>query len=283
MRKLISADDHLVESATLWEDRLPMSLREVGPRWDTSQAHPTFLLEGRPATVQTRAIAFVKGNEERIARGEYAVNLDPNAVMWPTDLLPVQADPAVRATAFRELGIVGSVNFPTVPRFAGTLFLELKDRVLADLCVKAWNDWLFEEWCAADSDLYIPMTLIQLWDPPAAAEEVRRNAERGGRAISMCEEPSSFGLPSFYSEEWAPLWTALQETETVACMHIGTRGSVTELPRCSPRDPSRAGRAERDDVAHQPVVQPGPGEVPESEVLPLREWPRLDPRDARAC
>ena len=37
--------------------------------------------------------------------------------------------------------------FPSFPRFCGQTFMEAPDMELADLCVKAYNDWMVEEWC----------------------------------------------------------------------------------------------------------------------------------------
>jgi len=40
-----------------------------------------------------------------------------------------------------------SLCFPSFPRFCGQTFLEAKDKDLALLCVKGYNDWMIEEWC----------------------------------------------------------------------------------------------------------------------------------------
>ena len=46
------------------------------------------------------------------------------------------------------------------------------------LCVQAYNDWMIDEWCAGDGrGRLVPLTLIPLWDPVAAAVEVLRCAE----------------------------------------------------------------------------------------------------------
>ena len=67
-------------------------------------------------------------------------------------------------------GVVASVCFPSVPRFGGTLFLDFKDKSLADLCVKAYNDFVIDEWCeGGPPGMYVPMTICQLWDVEATA------------------------------------------------------------------------------------------------------------------
>jgi hypothetical protein len=46
--------------------------------------------------------------------------------------------------------------FPSFPGFSGTVFREGEDKVLAKLCVQAWNDFNVEEWCAAAPDRLSP-------------------------------------------------------------------------------------------------------------------------------
>jgi predicted TIM-barrel fold metal-dependent hydrolase len=131
-------------------------------------------------------------------------------------------DPTARLHDMDEDGIDASLAFPQFPRFGGQAFLEAKDRELALLCVRAWNDFVIDEWCAADPQRLIPLSIVPLWDPALAAEEVRRTAARGSRAITFPENPAPLGLPSFWSNEWDPLFSALEETGNPLCLHIGS-------------------------------------------------------------
>jgi predicted TIM-barrel fold metal-dependent hydrolase len=82
----------------------------------------------------------------------------------------------------------------------------------------------------------IPLTIIPLWDPAAAADEIRRNASRGARAVCFSELPSNLGLPSIHDADryWHPFLQACDETGTVVCMHIG---SGSKMPSTSPDAP----------------------------------------------
>jgi predicted TIM-barrel fold metal-dependent hydrolase len=135
-----------------------------------------------------------------------------------------------------------SLCFPTFPRFAGQVFLEAEDKDLAAACVRAFNDWMIEEWCGDSGGRLIPLCLVPLWDPTAAAAEVRRNAARGCRAIAFTELPSNLGLPSIHDAErfWDPLLAACDDTGTTICMHIG---SGSKMPTTSSDAPQGVGTA----------------------------------------
>jgi hypothetical protein len=45
--------------------------------------------------------------------------------------------------------------------------------VLGALCVRAWNDWMVDEWCATAPGRYIPLMVIPLWGPVGAAAGAR--------------------------------------------------------------------------------------------------------------
>jgi predicted TIM-barrel fold metal-dependent hydrolase len=120
--------------------------------------------------------------------------------------------------------------YPNYPRFAGQIFLWGKDRELALLCVRAYNDWMVEEWCGGSGGRLLPLCLVPLWDAELAAAEVRRNAARGVRAVAFSELPAYLGLPGLHGGDWDPFFRACEETGTVVCMHIG---SGTKTPQTS--------------------------------------------------
>ena len=136
--------------------------------------------------------------------------------------------------------IESSLCFPTFPRFCGQTFLEAKDKDVALACVKAYNDWMVEEWCADPSGRLIPLIIVPLWDATLAGEEVRRNAARGVRAVCFTEIPPFLGLPSVHDPNnyWDPFFGACAETGTVINMHIG---SSSKMPSTSADAPAAVG------------------------------------------
>jgi predicted TIM-barrel fold metal-dependent hydrolase len=79
-----------------------------------------------------------------------------------------------------------------------------------------------------------------LWDAELAATEVRRNAERGVRAVCFSEIPPFLGLPSVHDPDhyWDPFFGACAETRTIVNMHIG---SSSKMPSTSADAPPAVG------------------------------------------
>jgi predicted TIM-barrel fold metal-dependent hydrolase len=141
-------------------------------------------------------------------------------------MIPGCYDPKARVADMDIDGVWGGLNFPTFPGISGRFFLEGEDKELALLCVKAWNDYSIDEWCAAAPDRFIPLAIIPLWDTEAAVAEIYRTAAKGARAISFPENPVSIGLPSFYTDHWDGVFSALEETGMPLCLHFGSAGQV---------------------------------------------------------
>jgi hypothetical protein len=114
-------------------------------------------------------------------------------------------DPEARLADMDEDGVWAQVNFPDFSRFAGHRFLQCRDPGLATACIRAYNDFMIEEWSATDPERLVPLGLIPLWDVQAAAGEIHRNAARGMRAVAFSENPTSLGLPSVYTDHWEQL------------------------------------------------------------------------------
>jgi predicted TIM-barrel fold metal-dependent hydrolase len=244
--RFISVDDHLVEPHGLWQDRLPSRYKEQGPRVQRQKGQVVYSPLGQPG------FAAGDGPEARWCDvWHYEDTLWPMhaafAAVGPTallpattaltydDLLPGCFDQGHRLADMDINHTEASLCFPTVPRFCGQLFLDRRDMELAHLCVKAYNDFMIEEWCAgAGAGRLIPLTLVPLWDPALAAAEVRRCADLGSHAVAFSESPSELGLPSIHTGEWEPFFAACAETNTVINMHIGSSSKQSQTSPGAP-------------------------------------------------
>lgn len=234
--EFVSVDDHVVEPGTVWTNRLPSKYRDSGPRIVRERIGDVVIRDGKVATA-----TFGAGDQyadwwcyedlrRPLERLQASVSFGfDHIIPGPTtydEILPGTYDPSARLLDMDKNAMQASLCFPTFPRFCGQTFLEAQDKELALLCVRAYNDWMVEEWCAPSSGRLWPLCLVPLWDPVLAADEIRRNAQRGVRAVTFPEGPAKLGLPSIHTGDWAPFFTACDETHTVICTHIGSSSSM---------------------------------------------------------
>jgi predicted TIM-barrel fold metal-dependent hydrolase len=226
----ISVDDHVVEPAHVFDTHIEPRFRDRAPKIVDRDGAQGWLWEDRfyPLMFQGNA-GTRRFREGEAGRGEdlYARRYD--------DMIPAAYDVHERVGAMDEDGVWAELLFPTFPRFGGTQFLAAEDKELAHAMVRAWNDWMIDEWCAAYPDRFIPQTLIPLWDVPAAVKEIERCAEKGSKAILFTENPHPLGLPSFPTGHWRPVFEACNATGLPLSMHIGTSsGLLRPSPESTP-------------------------------------------------
>ena len=213
---LFSVDDHIIEHANVWTDRLPTRYHDKGPHVIEEDGREYWVWEGFKSTQMGLNAVAGKPREQ-----------------WTTeptrfsDMLPGCYDPKERARDMELDGIRASLCFPSLAGFGGRVLGGFDDKELAKLCIEAYNDFHIDEWCAAAPALYVPLIVGQVWDPVTMAEEIYRCAAKGARALSFPEDTVSLGLPSLMSESWDPVWQACVDTDITVCMHIGSSGSLT--------------------------------------------------------
>jgi predicted TIM-barrel fold metal-dependent hydrolase len=243
--RIISVDDHVVEPPHVWERWLPARLRDAGPRV-VRDSYTVDWVEGNQV--------FRKGGDgpvtdwwvyEDLAWCHQMLNASAGydeSEWWMgpiafDQMRPGCYDVGARLADMDQNHVEASVCFPTYPRFCGQMFAERKDRDVALACVRAYNDWMVEEWSGESGGRLVPLCIVPLWDPRLAAEEVCRNAERGVRAVAFSELPGKLGLPTIHARDghWEPLFAACGETGTAIFMHIGSGSHwLTSSPDAPP-------------------------------------------------
>ena len=211
--EFISVDDHLVEPTTTLAGRLPARLADRAPRVERRKGIDYWIFEDHAAPLLTTdahqswdasqwCVAPV--NFDEIRRGTWDIH--------------------ARVKDMDIAGISASLNFPsTMFGFSGQRFARFADPDLGLASLRAYNDWMHEEWYSPYPTRIIPCQVTWLPDPALAAAEIRRNASRGFRAVAFTENPERLGLPSLYSGEWDPFFAACEETDTVINLHVGRR------------------------------------------------------------
>lgn len=223
---LVSVDDHVLEPPNVWRDRLPARYRDEGPRLITDEAgEEHWVYEDRK--VRTVGLAASAGRSKE--------QFSPDPVPY-SEMRAGCYDSVARLEDMDRAGVLASMCFPSFPRFCGQVFWEGKDRELGMLSVQAYNDWMLDEWCGSAPGRYIPLILIPLWDPRAAAVEMERCAAKGAHAFAFSENPTLLNLPSIHAEDryWDPVWSAAQDTEMAVCMHQGSSSHRFEMSADAP-------------------------------------------------
>jgi predicted TIM-barrel fold metal-dependent hydrolase len=241
---IISVDDHLVEPPDLWQRWLPAKFRESGPRvvsgpWEMVSEAMT------PRALRSGWTAFRVALEgpmtdwwiyEDLQTGTLIGNASAGLAPGDIGVGPIRFedmrrgcyDAKARLDDMDRNHVERSLCFPTFARFCGQTFLNGHDKEVALACVRAYNDFMVEEWAGESGGRLIPLCLIPLWDASLAAAEVRRNASRGVRAVAFSELPAALGLASIHDRNryWDPFFAACDETGTVICMHIGSSSQM---------------------------------------------------------
>ena len=228
---VISVDDHVVEPPHLFEGRLPARLQDRAPRIiETRTGHQVWDFEGRRYwQVGMNAVA---------GRRPETVKMEPFRF---DQMRPGCYDVDARVRDMDLNGVWASVNFPSqITGFCGSVFSAADDHELGAACVRAWNDWLFEEWYAKYPERIVPLGTTFLADADVAVAEIERNAARGFTSVTLPERPHAIGLPSLWEREhWDPIIAACVATGTVISLHVGSAG-VHMGPEGSPRGPLAA-------------------------------------------
>jgi predicted TIM-barrel fold metal-dependent hydrolase len=110
------------------------------------------------------------------------------------------------------------------------VFAKSKDMRLANECIRAYNDFILDEWCAYAPDRQIPLMMTPYWDVEATVAEIHRTAAKGAKSITFPELPDRIGLPSWHTDHWDPVLAAASETALPLSLHFGSGGSPLASP-----------------------------------------------------
>ena len=257
--KIVSVDDHVVEPSHVWQTYLPEKHHERGPRVERKRWAPFVHLPGAKYTntedpdgdwgdawiYEDRLIyvhkKFVAIPLDATPDGDLSkfdrTTMTMTAVTYDA-MRPGCYERDARVKDFELNWVDSSLPFPTFPRFCGQTFYEAEDKELALACVRAYNDWMVEEWCEPSGGMNLPLCLMPLWDVELAVAEIRRNADRGVRAFCFSELPTRLNLPSIHTGYWDPVFAVCNDTGVTLCMHIG---SSSTNPAASPDAPEGVG------------------------------------------
>lgn len=201
---VVSGDDHVREHAEVWTRR--MSKQRWGDRvphvaTDAAGAQ-SWWIDGKPA-------------------GSYdAGSFDAAASCHAEG----------RLQAMDQDGIDYSVLYPTASGMSGEGFGRLDDIELETACVRAYNDWLIEEWAQVSPRL-VPQCIAPLWPMERTVAEIRRAVKAGHRGVIYPASPMELkNVPHINEPDYDPLWSVCQELNVPLCFHSGASPRIQMRP-----------------------------------------------------
>ena len=252
---LVSIDDHVIEPPDMFVNHVPEKYRDQAPVLKRSSKGIDYWSFAGQTTSTPFGLAATVGwpTEEW--------GFEPGSL---SELRPGCFDIHERVRDMDANGVLASMNFPTMAGFSGRTFNEVDDRDLGLMMLRAYNDWMLDEWCATYPDRFIPLGIIPMWDPELAAEEIHRIGKKGCRSITFPETPHILGLPSFMSGHWDPVFKAMCEENMVLSLHIGIGFNVINAP-------------EEASTEHLMVLSTQIAAISAQDLLfgPLRKFPEL--------
>jgi predicted TIM-barrel fold metal-dependent hydrolase len=223
---LVSIDDHFIEPPDMWH-HVPEKWRDDVPKVvRNDQGVDEWVFQGQKTSTPFGMAATVGWPKQ-----EWGFN--PGSY---TELRPGCFDVHERVRDMNANGVLASMNFPTMAGWNARTFAEGQDKELGLVMLRAYNDWVIDEWCAAYPGRFIPQGIVPMWDVDLVAAEIHRIAKKGCRSVSFLETPHVQGYPSFLSGYWDPMMQALSDTNMVLSLHIGAGFDVIKRPPEAPID-----------------------------------------------
>ncbi len=211
--QVISTDDHVMEDKEFFQRWLPAAYRDQAPRVQPGE-------DG--------IAAWVIGTERRpIGVAAVGATADRTVPCKTWEEIPtITYVPAERIKAMDQDGVDVHTLFPNGIGFAGAMLYGIRDAGLRLACVRAYNDYLAEEWHGF-SPRFVVQAIVPMWDAEMAVAEFHRAVGKGHKALVMPSHPQTFGMPHLADPAWDPLWSAVQEADLPVELHIGSgKGSL---------------------------------------------------------
>jgi predicted TIM-barrel fold metal-dependent hydrolase len=200
-RALISADNHVFEPVTLWQERLPQPFRDRGPRLETRGDWHVMVIEGMP--------------DRKLARIDGAPGAGNGKQSHESGFAAGGADPDARLRDMAHDGVVAEVIYPTFGLFID--MIPAADLQMA--CARVYNDWLAETFLHR-TDVFIPSAVVPLRDVASAATELERVVALGFRTATIPTTPPE-GTP-YNQQVFDPLWRIASGARLPLSLHTGT-------------------------------------------------------------
>lgn len=211
----ISTDDHAWEKPDTFTSRVPAALRDDCPHLELQDGEDWWVYAGQRV--------------RKVGTGAAAMLPDRGAIKRFDEAPAAAYDATARLELMDADGVAAEVLFPQAAGFGGGPFVSTVGSVELRLaCIRAYNDYLAEEW-AGVSPRFVAQCLLPMWDVDLAVEEATRAHQLGHKAVVWTAAPQNYGFPHFNDPYWDKLWATLQERDMPVALHIGSAKADRDL------------------------------------------------------
>lgn len=203
---LLSADSHLEVAPERWRGRMPRKWRERAPRTvKLADGGDALMIEGAP--LQEVMFADLRAGMNPDEWQPYGLQRDKAAGT---------ASPEQRLREQDEDGMAAEVLFPNM--VAGPVFWRnIADDRVYNAVVRAYNDWLAEEYCSVDPDRLIGLGVIPWSTLDAAMDELEHIRKLGLKGVNLGTFPAGNRYPS---PEDDVFWRAVIDMDMPVTVHF---------------------------------------------------------------
>lgn len=200
----ITTDSHLREPRDLY-DRLPESLRDRGPRIESTEEGDRIMLGSKLVRwIGIEAQEDVPPEERNFKGARYEIGrrgqLDPEARKYDLAIDDIQGE------------VIYAFNW----------WMDQPDREVVHEMIKIYNDWLKEAF-ADVWDRSVPVPMLPAWEPDLAVAELARvRNQLGHRAVQIPAPYAGDVKYGYCNPVFDKLWAACVDLEVPVCMHIGS-------------------------------------------------------------
>jgi predicted TIM-barrel fold metal-dependent hydrolase len=231
---LISSDGHLEVLPERWSVRMPVRYRDKAPRTiKMPDGGDALLVEGQePRPVPFLDLRAGRSNE---TWQPFGVTVADTAGVGPPEQRIAEQD---------QDGLEAEVLFPNM-QMGPRLWRTMSDDDAYRAAVRAYNDWLGEEYCAVSRDRLIGLGVIPWTNLDDAVAELEHCAKLGLRGVTLGVFPSGYGYPTPADDRF---WAAAIAMKMPLTVHVGfdrqgprAKQPTLEFPGADPKVIARLG------------------------------------------
>lgn len=224
--RLMSSDGHLEVPPERWSHRVPEKWRDRTPRTiDLPEGGDAILIEGRPL-VEANFLDLRAGR----ASGQwqpFGLRVEGAAGVGP---------PEQRVREQDEDGLDAEVLFPAQAAGPG-LWRNISHDEPYKAMIRAYNDWLGEEYCPVAPDRLIGLGVMPWTNADDAVAEMEHCAKLGLKGVVMGVLPNAKGYPTPEDDKF---WAAAVDMDMPVTVHVA-------FDRTGPRESQPTFRYPKED------------------------------------